>query len=31
MVGYVEANGSRGILMPMLELGKNPDNSILKM
>ena len=31
MVGYVEANGSRGILMPMLEPGKNPDNSILKM
>lgn len=31
MVGYVEANGSRGILMPVLESSDNPDNSILKM
>lgn len=31
MVGYVEANGSRGLLMPMLEPSDNPDNSILKM
>lgn len=29
--GYVEANGSRGLLMPMLEPSDNPDNSILKM
>lgn len=31
MVGYVEANGSRGLLMPVLEPSDNPDNSILKM
>lgn len=31
MAGYVEANGSRGLLMPMLEPSDNPDNSILKM
>mgnify|MGYP006959226335 CR=1 FL=1 len=29
--GYVEANGSRGLLMPILEPNDNPDNSILKM
>lgn len=28
---YVEANGSRGLLMPVLEPSDNPDNSILKM
>lgn len=28
---YVEANGSRGLLMPVLNPGDNPDNSILKM
>lgn len=28
---YVEANGSRGVLMPVRELNDNPDNSILKM
>lgn len=28
---YVEANGSRGVLMPIRELNDNPDNSILKM
>ena len=28
---YVEANGSRGLLMPIRELNDNPDNSILKM
>lgn len=28
---YVEANGSRGVLMPILEPRNNPDNSILKM
>ena len=28
---YVEANGSRGVLMPMRELDDNLDNSILKM
>ena len=28
---YVEANGSRGVLMPVLNPGDNPDNSILKM
>lgn len=31
MASYVEANGSRGLLMPMLNPGDNPDNSILKM
>ena len=31
MAGYVEANGSRGLLMPMLNPGDNPDSSILKM
>lgn len=31
MTSYVEANGSRGVLMPILEPGDNPDNSILKM
>lgn len=28
---YVEANGSRGLLMPVSNPGDNPDNSILKM
>lgn len=28
---YVEANGSRGVLMPIRKLNDNPDNSILKM
>ena len=28
---YVEANGSRGVLMPIREPNDNPDNSILKM
>lgn len=28
---YVEANGSRGLLMPVFEPKDNPDNSILKM
>lgn len=28
---YVEANGSRGLLMPVREPNDNPDNSILKM
>lgn len=31
MNGYVEANGSRGILLPILNPEDNPDNSILKM
>ena len=31
MASYVEANGSRGLLMPIRELNDNPDNSILKM
>lgn len=31
LASYVEANGSRGVLMPMLNPGDNPDNSILKM
>lgn len=31
MYGYVEANGSRGVLMPMVGPSDNPDNSILKM
>ena len=31
MASYVEANGSRGVLMPIRELNDNPDNSILKM
>lgn len=31
MAGYVEANGSRGLLMPVSEPSDNPDNSILKM
>lgn len=31
MAGYVEANGSRGVLMPIHEPSDNPDNSILKM
>lgn len=31
MAGYVEANGSRGLLIPILNPGDNPDNSILKM
>lgn len=31
MASYVEANGSRGLLISMLNPGDNPDNSILKM
>ena len=31
MASYVEANGSRGLLVPVSNLGDNPDNSILKM
>ena len=31
MACYVEANGSRGVLMPMSKLDDNPDKSILKM
>lgn len=31
MDGYVEANGSRGLLTPALKPSDNPDNSILKM
>lgn len=31
MVGYVEANGNRGILMSVLKPSDNSDNSILKM
>lgn len=31
LVCYVEANGSRGLLLPVLNPGNNPDNSILKM
>lgn len=31
LAGYVEANGSRGVLMPMLKQSDNSDDSILKM
>lgn len=31
LASYVEANGSRGLLMPIRELNDNPYNSILKM
>lgn len=31
LASYVEANGSRGLLIPIRELNDNPYNSILKM